>query len=404
MRREPSSTPTAPSDRDLGRAASRSLRLAGGLALLGAVVLGAGCGKKDEAGPKGGPPERRGAPPPPVDSGAKPGACKDGGGEVKDPASAAFFPRVAGAYCVNPDGETRAFGDKAPKPIDGLFALYDGGGVVYVTFGVKRMVTVDYVDGAGGPGTVSVVLSQFPTADHAYGLYANKVTSDADPVRPDIPRKTDVGAPAALGTGNLLASKGNYLLELAYVNTAESGDADKLRASADKILPPIAKEILAKLPGTFALPVTVTKLPTEQQVPFGVTLTLADALGAPGTGVAGVGYYKDGDKRYRVLSIVKADADQAKDVLKSFAKQKGATEEKNLGEGAVRLMAQDIKVEGDKKVPVGPKGEWIVARQGAVLFGVGDEPYVLEEGASVEKVSLSKDDKIKKLRALLPAK
>lgn len=374
------------------------------MTLLGAaaVALG-GCGKKDEGGPKGSPPGLRGAAPPPVDSGTKPGACKDGGGEVKDALSAPFFPRVAGGYCVNPDGETRAFGDKAPKPMEGLFALYDGGGVVYVTYGIKRMVTVDYVDGAGGPGTVSVVLSQFPSADNAYALYASKITSDADPLRTDISRKTDVGQPAALGTGNLVATKGTYLLELAYVNTAESGDADKLRASADKVLPPIAKEILAKLPGTFAPPATVTKLPTEQQVPFGVTLTLQDALGAPGTGVAAVGYYKDGEKRYRVLSIVKNDADQAKDVLKSFAKVKGATEEKNLGEGAVRLMAQDIKIEGKERTPFGPKGEWIVARQGALLLGIGDEPFVLGDGASLEKLTLTKDDKIKKLRALLPA-
>ena len=388
-----------------GGSSRRSTALLGS-ALLGVALVFVGCGKKDEGGPgsKGAPPTLRGAAPPPVDSGAKPGACKDGGGEVKDPLSAPFFPRVAGGYCVNPDGETRAFGDKAPAPIAGLYALYDGGGVVYETFGIKRMVTVDYVDGAGGTGTVAVVLSSFPSADNAYGLYASKVISDADPARPDIPRKVDVGSPAALGTGNLIAAKGTYLLELAYVNTAESGDADKLRASADKILPPIAKEILAKLPGTNAVPVTVTKLPTDQQLPFGVSLTLQDALGAPGTGVAAVGYYKDGDKRYRVLSIVKADAEQAKDVLKSFARVKGATEEKNLGEGAVRLMAQDIKIEGKERTPVGPKGEWIVTRQGPILLAVGDEPFVLGESASLEKVTLSKDDKIKKLRTLLPTK
>jgi hypothetical protein len=373
--------------------------------LAGALIVGvAGCGKggKDNGhGPgEGGPPQTRGAaPPPPAETTTKPGACKDGGGEVKDPVSAPFLPRVSGGYCVNPDGETRAFGEKAPKPIAGLYALYDGGGKIYETYGIKRMVTVDYVDGAGGPGTVSVVLSQFGSSDHAYALYTYRVTSDEDPVRPDIARKADVGAPAALGTGALFAAKGPYLLELSYVNTAESGDAKKLRESADKILPPIAKDILAKLPGNGAHPVAVGKLPTEQQLPLGVTLVLKDALGAAGTGVGAVGYYKDGDKRYRVLAIQKDDADQAKDVLKSFAKIKGATDEKNLAEGAVRLMAQDEK-DGEK---VGPKAEWIVARQGSLLLGVGDEPFVLGPEGSVEKVALSKDDKIKKLRSILPA-
>lgn len=395
MRREPTST----SRTSAGRA-----KAVFAAAFFSVLALLPACGKKDEGGTKAAPPGLRGAAPPPVDSGTKPGACKDGGGEVKDPVSAAFFPRIAGAYCVNPDGETRAFGEKAPKTMEGMFALYDGGGAVYVTYGVKRMVTVDYVDGAGGPGIVSVVLSQFPSVESAYGLYANKLTSDGDPARPDMSRKTDIGQPAALGTGSLVATKGAYLLELAYVNTGESGDADKLRASADKILPSIARDIVSKLPGTYAPPSAVSKLPTEQQLPFGVTLTLQDALGAPGTGVAAVGYYQDGDKRYRVLSIVKADAEQAKDVLKSFARLKGATEEKNLAEGGVRLMAQDIKREGKEAVPFGPKGEWIVARQGAVLLAVGDEPFVLGPDASVEKVTLNKEDKLKKLRAILPTR
>ena len=54
----------------------------------------------------------RGAPPPPIAS-SKPGACASGGGTVKDSVSAAFFPRTAGDYCVDPNGEARAFGRRS---------------------------------------------------------------------------------------------------------------------------------------------------------------------------------------------------------------------------------------------------------------------------------------------------
>jgi hypothetical protein len=368
-----------------------------GTALVVALALAIpGCGK-DNKPSTGGPPATRGAPPPPsAEAAPKPGACKDGGGEVKDPVSAPFLPRTVAGYCINPDGETNAFGDKAPKPMDGICALFDGGCEIYKTHQVKRTVSVDYIDGAGSAATVTTILSQFATSEQAYAMFTHRVTSDEDPARPDIAKKVDVGAPAALGTGTLFACKGTYLLELSYVNTAESGDANQLRQSANKVLPPIGKDILGRLPGSSAPPDAVAKLPTDEQLPLGVSLVLKDALGAPGTGVAAIGYYKTGEKRYRVLSLVKKDADQAKDVLKTFAKEKGATEEKNLAEGAVRLMVQES--------PTAPKAEWIVARQGNVLLGVGDEPFVLGPGSTLENVALSKDDKIKKLRAILPAK
>lgn len=372
---------------------SLQLALLSGALFLGGAGL-AGCGKDKTEGSRPGP--RGAAPPPSAESGTKPGACKEGGGQVNDPVAAPFFPRMSGEYCINPDGETRAFGEKAPKPMDGICGLFDGGCEVYKEHAVKRLVSVDYVDGGGGAGTVSAILSQFGSSEQAYAMFTHRVTSGEDPVRPDLPKRVDVGALAAMGTGSLYAWKGPYLLELAYVNTAESGDVSKLRQSSDKLLPPVAREIVGKLPGSTTPPPAVGKLPTDQQVPLGVTLVLKDALRTPGTGTAAVGFYKDGDRRYRVISFAKDDPDQAKDVLRTFAKQPGATEEKNLGEGAVRLMVQEPNG--------GPKAEWIVARQGATVLGVGDESFVLGPGSPLEKVALTKDEKIKKLRSILPGK
>lgn len=354
---------------------------------------------------KGGPPapdpasvpaQRGAAPPPPADSAGKPGACKSGGGEIKDAVSAPLFPRTAAGYCVNPDGETQAFGEKAGKPIEGICSLFDGGCELYKKHGVKRTVRVDYVDGAGSPATVTADLSQFASSDHAYAMFTKRITSDEDPSRPDMPKKADIGVPAATGTGSLYAWKGAYLLELSYVNTAESEKT--LKASAEKVLPSLAKAIAEKLPGGGAPPPAVAKLPTEGQLPLGVVMVLQGALTTDGTGPAAFGFYKEGDKRYRVMVIAKDDPDQAKDVLKTFAKKKGASEEKSVGETGARLMVQ----EDDG----GPKAEWFVAKKGKVVVGVGDETFALKPGASAaehEKVSLSKDDKLKKLRAALDA-
>jgi hypothetical protein len=366
-------------------------------ALVGLAAL-AGCDRNASNAAAGSAP--RGSPPPPpaAASAAKTDSCKGGGGEIKDPVSAPFFPRVAGAFCVNPQGETEAFGEKAPKPIDGICKLFDGGCEIYRSHQVKRTVSVDYVDGAGGQATVGAILSQFSGAEQAYAMFAHRITSDEDPARADMPRKVDVGSPAAMGTGSLYAWKGPYLLELSYVNTEESGDEKKLKASAEKVLPTIARGVIEKLPGNAFLPPSVARLPAENQLPLGVSYALTNALGVEGTGGGAIGYYREGDRRYRVLVLTKDDPEQAKDVLKSFARRKGSQEEKNVGEAGVRLMVQDT--------PESPKTEWVVARKGKLVLGVGDEAFALKQGESAaehEKVALSRDDKLKKLKALLDA-
>jgi hypothetical protein len=358
--------------------------------VIAALALLAAC-SKNETSQKD--PTPRGAPPP-AESAGKQGACQGGGGEVKDPVSAPFFPKKVGDFCVNPEGETQAYGEKAPGPIDGICRMFDGGCELYRTHQVKRTVSLDYVDGHGGGATVNAILSQFASSDHAYAMFTYRVTSNDDPTRPDMPRKAEVGAPGALGTGSLYAVKGPYLLELSYVNAEESGDEKKLKASADRQLPGIGRAILEKLPGSATPPAAVALLPSEQLIPMGVFFTMSKTLGIEGTGNGAHGFYKDGDRRYRVLVLLREDQDQARDVLKSFGKLKGAQEEKNLGEAAFKVMLQEQSDD--------PKSEWIVARKGKLVVGVGDDSFALKSG-DASRVALPRDEKIKRLKSILDA-
>ena len=363
------------------------------VALLTLGLLLAACSNKNDTpkadpGGRGAPP-----PPPPAESAGKPGACKGGGGEVTDAVSAPFFPRTVNGYCVNPEGTVQAFGDKAKEPIKGICSLFDGGCEVYIQHHVKRTVSLDYVDGAGSGSTVTTVLSQFATSEDAYAMYTHRVTSGEDPTRPDMPKPLDVGAPGAQGTGSVYTVKGPYLLELSYVNTEESGDEKRMKASAEKVLPGLARAIVAKLPGTGAPPAAVSLLPTDKMLPLGVSYELGKVLGIEGTGNGALGFYRDGDRRYRVLVITKDDADQAKDVLKTVAKVKGSQEEKNVGEAATRVMVQEQADE--------PKAEWVVARKGKTVIGVGDDTFALKGQPDASKVTLPRDEKIKRLKGLL---
>jgi hypothetical protein len=122
-----------------------------------------------------------------------------------------------------------------------------------------------------------------------------------------------------------------------------------------------------------------------------------DLLGVDGVGAGAFGYYRAGAKRWRVASLVRADADQAKDVISTLIRLPGAAKEKYIGDGAVRLMRKD-----GESAPL----EWVFARVGKSVLGVGDEPRVLKAGQSADehaKVTLTKDEKIDRLKKILPA-
>ena len=199
------------------------------------------------------------------------------------------------------------------------------------------------------------------------------------------------GVPAAaLGVGNAYVWRGQYLVELTY-NDESSAEA-AIKSASDKLLPPLVKDVGAKLPGEAQPLPAVAALPKDARVPMGVTFVAKDVLGVDGVGPGALGYYREGDKRWRVVSLVRADADQAKDVLTTFAKLPGATKEKGPVPDAVRFMRKDAD---------GASVEWVVARVGKGVLGVGDEARATRVGASADeraKVSLTKDEKLERLK------
>jgi hypothetical protein len=349
------------------------------------LVFGAGsCGREEP---------RQGPPPPPVAS-SKPAACAGGGGTLADAATAPFLPRVSGGFCLDPNGGDKAFGEGAPLPIDHICDLFDGECEVYRGYGVRRVTEARYVDGAATPATIDVHVSRFATSEGAYAMFTRRVVGDGDPADDSTPRPIDGGGAGALGVGNAYVWRGLYLVELTY-NDQTAAEA-AVRAAGDRLLPGLVKDVGARLPGDVSLPPAATALPKESLLPLGVRFVTKDVLGVDGVGPGAIGYYRAGATRWRVASIQRSDADQAKDVLGTLAKQKGATREKGLGDGVVRVMRRESE---------GLAAEWLFARSGKTVFGVGDEPRVLRSSQTAEdhaKVTLTKDEKLERLKKILP--
>lgn len=362
------------------------------LLLLASVGCFAGC-KEDK--PKDTPPP----PPPPAASAAKPGACASGGGELSDPVSAPFFPKTVAGYCVDPQGEVKTYGEKGKLSMDEVCTTaFDGECEVYKRFGLKRVVSLHYVDGSGKGGSVEVNLSQFADPASAYGMYTLRVVP-SDPVEPSSPRVLNAGAAGATGTGRAYVWRGPYVAELQYINEQES--PAELAKSSDAILSQVAKEIGDRLPGPKELPTAAKALPTEHRVPNGILFSPKDVLGYSNVGPAAMGFYKDGDKRWRVLSIVKDDVDQAKDAFKTLKSKPGTLPIAATGDEAAHI-AVPISEGGGAKAAAGPKVEFLIARKGNVIWGVGDEEYVVRESKD-DKGHLSKEDATAQMKALLAA-
>ncbi len=336
------------------------------------------------------PPAPTREPPPPA---AKPAACS-GERKTNDPKNVAFFPADAGAFCLDPAGSDKAYGDGAKSPLDAICNLFDGECELYLSGGVKRVVEARYVDGGGSGATIDVYLSQFESAEAAFAMFTKRVVGDLDPAHEDMAKPTPGGGAAALGIGNAYLWRGEHLAEITYNDVSANTEA-QIRERADKLLPDLVKAFGEKLPGKPELPASALRLPEPQRLTLGIRYLRDKLFDVAGTGGGALGYYREGDVRWRVLSAERGDEDQARDLMKSLSKIGGAVEEKRLGDEATRFM----------HTPPGlPKTEWLLARKGRWVVGLGDEDRVLVEGMSPEehrKVTLTLEKKRELLAKLL---
>lgn len=355
------------------------------LAVILPFVLACGCSKKSA------PNVERGDTPPPVEA-TQLGRCAQGGGTVSDSVSAGFFARTVNDYCIDPNSETRAYGKSATGTLDQVCTeLFDGECEVYRAYGLERVVTVRYADAKGSTSTVNVVLSRFETPRGAYGFFTKRVVADSDPIDSKV-KTLAAGGAAALASTIAYVWRGTYVAELSYVNDSESPDA--LRQSAARILPDIAKSIGSLVPGDVALPDTAGMLPSEGLISLGIAYEPHDLLNIQGVGPGSYGFYAEQEHRYRIALLERADEASAQDILKTLKKVPGASETKTRPP-----VVSLIQHTGNDAV----KSEWLFAREGNRVVGIGDEELVLNQaGAEQARAKcLKREQKLEHLNKLI---
>jgi uncharacterized protein DUF6599 len=356
-------------------------------AALAVLLLLSACDKKGDARDDRPPP-----PPPAPGPSAHADVCAGGGGQDTDTISAPLVPRTVGAYCLDPQSEPRTYGDKGKLTMDEVCTTaFDGECEVYKRFGLDRVVVLRYVDGTGAPNSVEVNLSRFVAADGAYAMFTKRVVADGDPARATV-KPLVAGAGGATSSSNAYVWRGQYLVELTFVTEdtkmtpAEMARANEVSTGA------IAKDIGGKLPGATGLLPAAAVLPASSRISLGIAYYPKDALGLSAIGPVAVGYYKDGEKRWRDVAAVRKDAEGAKEVFRAFKLKPGSLPVKGLGDEAVQAILQEA--------PDRAKAEYVVARKGGLVAAVGDEELVLDPSTPTDKqapLKLTKDEKVMKL-------
>jgi hypothetical protein len=358
-------------------------------AFLFTLVL-TGCSKDDAKG------DRQPPPPPPPTSASHADVCAGGGGMDTDAISAPFVPRMAGGYCIDPQSEPKTYGDKGKLTMDEVCTTaFDGECEVYKRFGLDRVVVLRYVDGSGAPNSVEVNLSRFTTPDGAYAMFTKRVVADGDPARATV-KPLAAGAAGATSSSNAYVWRGQYLAELTFVTEDTKMTPQQMAQNNDRATGAIAKDIGGKLPGSTDLLASAAALPAASRIQLGLAYHPKDALGLTGVGPIAVGYYKEGEKRWRDVAAVRDGAEAAKEAFRAFKLRPGALPVKGLGDEAVQVVLQEA--------PDRAKAEYVVARKGTMVAGIGDEELVLDPATPSDKLAplkLTRDEKIQRLSSWL---
>jgi hypothetical protein len=299
---------------------------------------------------------------------------------------------MVGAYCLDPQGEPKTYGDKGKLSMDDVCTTaFDGECEVYKRFGLDRVVVLRYVDGSGAPNSVEVNLSRFATEHGAYGMFTKRVVADADPARATV-KPLDAGAAGATSSSNAYVWRGQYLVELTFVTEDTKMTPAGMARENEQSTGAIARQIGDKLPGGAGPLASAAALPVASRVPLGVAYYPKDALGVSSIGPAAVGYYREGQKRWRDVAIVRENSDGAKEVLRAFKLKPGSLPVKGLGDEAVLAIIQEA--------PDRAKSEYVFARKGGLVAAIGDEELVLDPTMPSDKqapLKLTKDEKVQKL-------
>lgn len=325
-----------------------------------------------------------GASVPSIENGTPPDPCSAPAGAAA--VDADLLPVTLPGFCLDPYAAPRSYGVGAPDSLERACARVLGPGCAE-GYGLDRVVTLRYLSRVEPGASVDAVLSHFDTTAGASAYLTDTLIGDLDPESLDVSLLDGPGLTVQRAE-DVLAWRGRHVLSLR--RSDEQHSEQRALADAARELPGLARTLVSPLPDAEGVPAPLERLPQLGRVRLGARLILDDALGIAGVGLSARGYYREGNKRWRVLSIVRPDAESARDVLGTLGRHPSAKKIKGLE--AIEFT--------ERRLPAEPQLDWVFGQRGDVIYGIGDEATALPElmpARDEAKVKLSLSEKLGKL-------
>lgn len=289
----------------------------------------------------------------PCGAGVNPGAVGSLGGELLE---------QHGDWCLDHFAPPASYGELGEESLERACERALGPGCrADEGAALRRVVRFHYVNRSEPLAGADGVLSRFREAPAAYARYTRAVLGDGEP---ELANATELdGGRLAQRGDSLFAWRGRELLWLRYVDP-RSGAASRQQLASES-LPGLARALLARLGDPDALPVSVQHLPAGERIPLGVRLFLDEAFGVAGLGPSALGYYRQGNERWRMSALERPDAESAKDLMSTLEHQPEAHRIERAPLEALTLS--------ERRGPGEPPLRWLIARQANVVYGVGTE-------------------------------
>lgn len=313
-----------------------------------------------------------------VNSAASATVCATALAEFEHPDLRGILPEKVAEFCVDPNSSPRAYGQNGEGTMDEVCTeLFNGECELYKKLGLSRVTTVRFVRNDGAPALVSANVSRFGGSERALAFFSRRVLGDQDPK--DVNLRPVSGLPhAALGTGVAYVQSGPLVVELVYVNEAES--PSQIRVASERLLPQFLTLLRER---DNPPPKSVAALPAEHRLPFGVFVEPRDGFGVKGLGAVATGYYERDGKRYRLSVSESTDDTGAKEVYAAARRLPGRHLLKEAPFEAFEVRQVD---EAD-----GPVVWWLIGKQGNRVVGVSDEPWAKLGKTPDEQAQVSYD-------------
>ncbi|WP_156864967.1 hypothetical protein [Pajaroellobacter abortibovis] len=200
--------------------------------------------------------------------------------------------------------------------------------------------------------------------------------------------------------GRACVWEGPYLVEMQYITNNDEEPLEELVSTSWQVFSELAKRVGEQLPGTTNPPTSVAALPSAAHISIrrkGVEYVLTDPLGIPLYRGGATGFYQEGSKWYRMISLVRTKVAKAKQIMAVLTALPTASRLSGIEDEAVRVM---LKKYGKEQL------RYLFARKGVQVYSIGDKELVQKgvvDSAASQEVNLSEEVKIGLLKQWMSA-